>query len=261
MKQLLSRQLCIISGLLLLALSPNVVTQARAGSEKDLKARRTEFLKPLNPQFILSPNDPLLPQFCARSERCPPIVSNGGVGGGGIPQLELDLKARLPNVRVSFLIQEISHDVVVKPGVAVPAFNRHVNWHTTGPESDAENGGVEVGELGDGSQWSLPLPGAFLTYSGLLIYDALVFGACESLTSFDVQHEATIVEFIESQHVALGSFVGVDNTTIDSTGYYNLNYTVRATDSNGGVSDFHFSGKADVICSGLDALPEAPFPP
>lgn len=53
----------------------------------------------------------------------------------------------------------------------------------------------------------------------------------------------------------IGSEVYIDNNTIDSTGYYNLNYTVRATDGYGGVSDFHFSGKANVICSELNALP------
>lgn len=89
-----------------------------------------------------------------------------------------------------------------------------------------------------------------------MVYDALVFGACESLTSFDVQHIATLSELHQSfEATVIGSFVGVDNTTIDSTGYYNLNYTVRATDSEGGVSNFHFSGKANLICSGLNALP------
>lgn len=253
MKQL-SRQLYIIFGLLLLALSANVDTQARAESKMDLEARRTKFLEPLSPRFILSRNDPLLPQFCARSKgdvRCPPIVSNGGVGGGGIPQLELGLKARLPNVRVSFFIQEISNDVVANGGVETePDDVVFVNWRTIGPEADVENGGPYG--------WVLPGPGQ--TYDnfgphggpfGLMIYDALVFGACESLTSFDVQHEAAITE----SGVDIGSFVGVDNTTIDATGYYNLHYTVRATDSDGGVSDFHFSGKANVICSGLNALP------
>lgn len=235
-------------------------TQARAGSERNLKTRHTEFLKPLNPRLVLPGNDPLLPRFCARSARdtrrgvrCPPIVSNGGVGGGGIPQLELPLTARLPNVRVSFFIQEISNEVVANGGVETEHDDDDlelVTWLTTGSEADAENGGPYG--------WSLPGPGQ--TYDnfgphggpfGLMIYDALVFGACGSLTSFDVQHEATITESGDD----IGSFVGVDNTTINSTGYYNLNYAVRATDSDGGVSDFHFSGKANVICSGLNALP------
>lgn len=152
MKRLLSRQLCVIFGLLLLSLSPYADAQARAGSERDLKARRTEFLKPLNPQFILSPNDPLLPQFCARlgrSERdvrCPPIVSNGRVSGG-IPQLELGLKARLPNVRVSLFIQEISNEVVANGGVETEYSENGggvetVQWNTAGPEADAEEGGT-----------------------------------------------------------------------------------------------------------------------
>lgn len=216
----------------------------------DFKAPARPFLKPLVFQSVLSLKDPMIPRICAGEMRCPPIVSNRGVGV--LPQLEPKITANLPNVRVSFFIQEISNEIIANGGVeTAPGDFEFVEWLTTGSEADEENGGP--------FGWSLPGPGD--TYNnfgaphagpfGLMVYDALVLGACESLTSFDVQHEATIME----AGADIGSFVGVDNSTIDSTGYYNLNYTVRATDSDGGVSDFHFSGKAHVLCSGLNTLP------
>jgi hypothetical protein len=78
-----------------------------------------------------------------------------------------------------------------------------------------------------------------------------VFNACDSFASFPVQHDAVI----ENGGSEIGAFHGVDNTTLDHTGFYNFSYTVRATGAFGKVSDFRFSGKVNVTCSGLNALP------
>ncbi|MGH8243148.1 MAG: hypothetical protein ACRETY_07325, partial [Steroidobacteraceae bacterium] len=51
----------------------------------------------------------------------------------------------------------------------------------------------------------------------------------------------------------LGSFHGSDASTLDSTGFYNFSYTIRA--NYPGTSDFHVSGKVSITCSGLNALP------
>ena len=87
---------------------------------------------------------------------------------------------------------------------------------------------------------------------GVLIYDALVFGACEGFPLFPVDHTATITG---PGNVDFGEFMGTDNSTLNATGFYNVNYTVRADDGNGNVSDFVFAGKANVVCSALNALP------
>ena len=215
---------------------------------------KKSFLKPLELRLIIPANDPSQRDFCTLENshiQCPPILTSGGITSGGIPTIEPAFKANLPHVRVSFFIQEISNQVIANGGVETDSADdwEFVNWTTTGADADIENSGPYG--------WSLPAPGQ--TYdsfgphggsSGLMIYDALVFNACGSLSSFPVEHEGIVTE----SGAVIGSFSDTDNSTINSTGYYNLNYTVRATDNDGGVSDVHFSGKADVICSGLNSL-------
>ena len=150
-----------------------------------------------------------------------------------------------------FIVQDISNEVVAGGGVETTgAETAFVSWVTTSTAADVEVGGP--------FGWSLPGPGeTWLDIShfggggGLLIYDALVTDACGDFSSFPVQHTATIERLNGDD---LGQFQGTDNSTLDSTGFYNLNYTVRADDGNGGVSDFHFSGKVNVTCSGLNSL-------
>lgn len=222
--------------------------QANTAGGTELKARtsQTKFLEPLALRFILSPDDPLRPQFCARlrdGTRCPPIIS-----AGGIPNIDPAFTADLPNVRVTFIMQTIENEVIANGGVDDPFV--FVDWKTTGTEADIENGGPYG--------WLLPGPGdpspVGFGGDGMVIYDALVLNACGSFSPFPVKHESTLGEVESGEKI--GSFVGSDNSTIDSTGFYNLNYTVRAKDSDGGVSDFHFSGKASVTCSALNALEE-----
>lgn len=212
----------------------------------------SKFLEPLKSTLIVSPDDPLRPQFCANMGGrtvCPPIVSNGGATGA-IPTIESRIRANLPNVRVSFFIQEIANEVIANGGVdtGVGEFV-FVNWTTTGVEADVEKGGP--------FGWTLPAAGQKLdnfsvhgSSNGLLIYDALILNACDSFSSFSVEHDSTVTE----SGAEIGSFHDSDNSTLDSTGFYNLSYTVRAEDSEGGISDFRFSGKANVTCSGLNSL-------
>jgi hypothetical protein len=235
---------------ILLALSAATSSSAAGPNDLELKARTATFLQPLEVRFALSADHPLLPKFCARSGRspCPPVISGNGVPGVWAPD---DFKSYLPNVRVSFFIQEISNAAVANGGVQTtdlePTF---VNWITAGSAADAEKGGP----------YSWPLPGPGQTYdtstagvgsNGLLIYDALVLNGCAAFSSFPVEHQATATEYGGN---TIGSFMGVDDSTIDATGYYNLSYTIRAEDSAGGISDFHLRGKVSAICSGLNSL-------
>lgn len=224
--------------------------QAADRYQVELREDRTEFLHSTVKRSVLSGKDPLLPQFCARGG-CPPVVSTSPWQGP-----DEILPGYLPHVRVSFYVDEITNVPVKNGGVGSskdepkkdePNF---VEWVTDGSPVDDELGGPYG--------WALPGPGE--TYdefgphagpSGLRVYDALVFNACGSFASFDVAHDA-VARTLGGEE--LGSFNGVDNSTIDSTGYYNINYTIRATDENGGVSDFRFSGTAAAICSGLNSL-------
>ena len=78
-----------------------------------------------------------------------------------------------------------------------------------------------------------------------------MFGACGSLTSFDIGHNAKL----EDGAAQIALFQAADSSTINSTGYYNVDYSVTAADGAGGVSDFRFKGKLNVLCSGLVDLP------
>jgi hypothetical protein len=77
-----------------------------------------------------------------------------------------------------------------------------------------------------------------------------VFNACGSFAPFPVKHDAVIENAIGQ----IGAFHGVDNGTLDHTGFYNFKYKVRAT-AGAKVSDFRFAGKVNVTCSALNALP------
>jgi hypothetical protein len=234
------------------ALSAVSSKAADAQADLGLQARTptTAFLQPLELKLVLRPGDSRLPQFCVTSGRvkCPPVVSGGGIPGGA--WMPSDFGYNYRNVRVSFYVNEISNEIVANGGADVTDLG-FVNWQTNSSEALLESGGPFM--------WPAPGPGQtysdFSHYgspSGLLIYDALVFNACGSFASFPVEHEATVTETYEGTIV--GSFAGTDNSTIDSTGYYNLSYTIRAEDGDGGVSDFRIEGVVAAICSGQNSL-------
>lgn len=216
--------------------------------------REVRFLRPLDVKFVLSRTDPMRPQLCRQlpgHSQCPPILTGGWTAGGGIPTIEPAFQADLPNVRASFVVQDISNEVVAGGGVETMGGDvSFVNWFTTSTAADVEQTGPFA--------WSLPEPGEtwqdishFGGGGGLLIYDALVLNACNTFSSFPIEHTVTIVR---QDGTELGEFQGIDNSTLDATGFYNLSYSVRAEDEDGGVSDFHFSGKVNVTCSGLNSL-------
>jgi hypothetical protein len=234
----------------------SAVSSNTADAQADLglkaRARTTTFLHPLELTLVLRAGDPRLPQFCAPSGpvSCPPIVSSVGIPGGvGMPD---DWGNNYRNVRVSFYVTAISNEIVANGGVEVERLVL-LRWLTSSPAADVQHSGP--------FDFIVPAPGESLSDlgmypgngnpSGLLIYDALVFDACGAFASFPVDHEATVLETAPEE--SLGSFMGTDNSTIDSTGYYNLSYRIRA-ESDGGVSDFHIEGKVAAICSGQNSL-------
>jgi hypothetical protein len=207
---------------------------------------RGKFLAPLASRFVVTPTDSERCKKMQQGRRCPPVLLYGGPAPGGVlPTTEPALKAYLPNIRVSFVLQEIENRIVDNGGVNTDSLT-WVEWTTTSAAAALENGGP----------YDYPLPAPGITWDEdelyhTLIYDALVFNACESFASFPVQHDAVI----ETSGIETGAFHGVDNSTLDHTGFYNFSYTARASGANGKVSDFRFSGKVNVTCSGLNALP------
>jgi hypothetical protein len=204
----------------------------------------TSFLTPLPARLVFTPTTS---PYCRNlpGTRCPPALIYTGPGGPAVPTIEPVIKADLPNVRVSFVLQEISNTVVDGGGIN-PGTNTFVKWLTTSPTASQQNGGPYG--------YTLPPPGGVWSGDEIyhsILYDALVLDACEAFPPvFVVDHDAAI----ERGGVQLGAFNGFDNTTITHTGFYTFSYKVRATE-NGKVSDFRFSGKVNVACSGLNSLP------
>jgi hypothetical protein len=210
---------------------------ATAGAAEYLQSttHRASFLSPLRLQLVLPKDDPREPDFC-RAVRCPPMLAYGAGAVGGLPILDPAFTANLPNVRVSFVIDHVFHEAIAGGGVELDG----AEYETHGAAANDENGGPYV-------VW-VP-PAGESTGGSMLIYDALVIGACNAFTAFPVTHVTTVGN--NGDPVAL--FEGTDNHTLDSTGFYNLSYTVEAQDGER-VSHVHFSGKASVICTAANAL-------
>jgi hypothetical protein len=203
---------------------------------------RIKFLTPLPAPTVVNLT---ATTFCQQLQglRCPPVLTNGGGAGNALPTIEPVFKANLPNVRVSFVLEEIENEIVAGGGVSGDPY-AFVEWLTTSSAASIETGGP----------YGYPLPPPGVTWDDLyhaVIYDAIVFNACESFSAFPVDHDASI----EGNGVEIGAFHGVDASTLNHTGYYNFSYKAHATSAGGAVSDFRFSGKVNVVCTALNSLP------
>jgi hypothetical protein len=208
---------------------------AFAGDLPVLARQPTGFISPLTLRFVQPEDDPHQPALC-QTLRCPPTLVYGGQSGG-LPTIDPAFKADLPNVRVSIVIQEVSH-LPVADGFVSDEVNL-ITWETHSDAASVQKGGpFHIVPPGSGQTWNV----------SFLVYDALVYGACDTFSSFPITHTATV----SAGGTAAGVFEGTDNTTLDSTGFYNVSYFVVA--DHGGMSHFTFSGKVTVTCSGAYAL-------
>ena len=111
-----------------------------------------------------------------------------------------------------------------------------------------------------GGPFELPAPGAGETWPithGSAIYDALVINGCGSTSVFPVELRSTVGEQANafSEFNQIGEFMGADDSTLQPNGFWTFAYEIRATGTNGGVSDFKFRGLVRITCSNLTAFP------
>jgi len=185
-----------------------------------------------------------------------PTAENGtviGSFGGPAPQSGLsptdDVVAPLPaNLRVSFVLQQMENEIVSGNGVDTQCWAR---WETHSPVATQENEG--------GGPFTLPAPGpgeiwAIPHANG--IYDALVQDGCGNTPVFPVEFHSSVgeMEDILSPYVQIGEFGAVDETTLKPNGFWTFSYTIRATGTNGGVSDFKFKGVVSVTCTNVESF-------
>ena len=124
------------------ALALTVIGASTAPSHAEqtvLTTRTPSFLSPLPSRLVFTPTDS---KFCRNLPGllCPPALIYGGAGGPALPTIEPALKLDLPNVRVSFVLQEIRNQVVANGGIN-PGATTFVNWSTTSPAAWQEHGG------------------------------------------------------------------------------------------------------------------------
>jgi hypothetical protein len=238
------RHVVMLSTVLVVTAIAAGTASSRASESAALQTRTpTSFLTPLPARLVFTPTDS---PYCRdlQGARCPPALVYSGPGGPALPTIEPAFKADLPNVRVSFVLQQISNTAVAGGGIN-PGATTFVEWLTTSPTASQEKGGPYG--------YTLPPPGVTWSADEIyhsIIYDALVLDACEAFPPvFVVDHDAVI----ERNGNALGVFNGFDGATITHTGFYNFSYKVTATE-NGKVSDFSFKGRVNVTCSGLNSL-------
>ena len=62
------------------------------------------------------------------------------------------------------------------------------------------------------------------------------------------------MEDVLSPYVQIGEFSTVDETTLQPNGFWTFSYTIRATGTNGGVSDFKFKGVVSVTCTNMETF-------
>jgi hypothetical protein len=240
------RHLVIVSAVVILAAT--VVNQANGTLQA--QTARPRFLTPLPSRFLIYPGDPAYPpEACPErgGRHCLPLLTFGGISSDGLPTIEPAFKSYLPHVRVSFVLQRIDNEIVLNDGVELDPLDPYVETLTTSSAASVEH---EAGSYSfDG-----PQPGGTLHFDyAVLMYDALVYNACDSFSVFPVEHTASLHTPLPSADLG-ATFHGVDNSTVDSTGFYNFHYTVRLIVGDR-ISNIHFSGKVNVTCTGVTALP------
>ena len=231
----------------------NSMSQEPAYGSGSDRSPQSNFLFPLRLPVVRSHADPLLArlfQAVTGPRRIPfDTVETGAVVGsfgGPVPipggSTIDDIVTTLPaNLLVIFVLQQMENEIVAGGGVTEQCW---ATWETHGPEATVENGGPFA--------LPVPMPGQVWPISHANgIYQGLINDGCGATPTFPVEFHSTVGEQdnVFDKFVQIGEFHAVDNSTIQPNGFWTFAYTIRAEGTNGGVSDFKFSGIVSVTCS------------
>ncbi|MEM1130204.1 MAG: hypothetical protein AAGH83_06750 [Pseudomonadota bacterium] len=226
----------------------DTITETRVASVKPkTPPTRRPFLARATFDFpLVQPvQNPLIRPLAACQQprlRLPEALPGRAFGGGAIDDIT---SVPAPHLYVLFVLQQMSHDVV-SGGGAPQAFGF---WEGSNGAADQQlNGPYSLPLPGPGETWDIP------SDHGNAIYQALTLDVCGLSVSFPMTLESWVVEGEEVAGIVVpsGDEIGrvtlTDNSTIDRAGLYTFGYTIRAEGTNGGVSDFGFSGIVSVRC-------------
>jgi hypothetical protein len=235
--------------LIALALSLTAAQAANNSNTSEQTGRNKPFLFPLRLPAMVerSESTPLVSRLCdyiARSVRCPESAVENGTVVGYSPIGDITTEPP-PNLRITFVLQQMENEVISGDGVDI---FRWAFWETSSPIATEEASGP----------YGLPAPGPDEIWDVTFhnqIYDAIVEEGCGSTPVFPVQFDSWIEEGMDLEDsVVIGEFNATDNSTLQPNGFWNFAYTIRATGTNDGVSDFHFKGVVTVTCTNEDEL-------
>lgn len=222
-------------------------------------------------RMTVQPTPGYLPAGCIKGTKNPSCfgAATRPVNGRSSLSASDDLAINAPNVLVTMYVKEISNAAVSNGGFdpedPKDVGNKWIRWDTASPEADVQS------EYG--AELVIPNPGITNDYTtfynpvyGIGIYQALIYGACDSLSSFDLTHTVRISDHLDNAD--WGFYEATDTDTIDSTGFYNMSYSVVATEdedgdktpdqtggeNNGGVSNIHITGTVNVTCTAASSL-------
>ncbi|HEU5134740.1 MAG TPA: hypothetical protein VFU13_06310 [Steroidobacteraceae bacterium] len=151
-----------------------------------------------------------------------------------------------PHLRLNIILKEMRNVVVAGAGVdSLGAFQEP--WATFKIVSAAADVSIPTPAA---PPYGLPVPAPGDTWSDIphanALYQGIIWNGCLGVpATFDLTLDSSI--FRISTGEVLGSVHLVDE--VEGHGYYNFKYTITATDENGNVSNFVFSGDADSICT------------
>jgi hypothetical protein len=249
------RAVALAACVLLFALSVHHVTARASDSPAQKTAQPGGFVTESNRRartVVASGSDGLVDRLCdgaARefAHRCPPGAKDVSDSPGPVDEVT----AGLPHLRLNIVLREMRNVVVSGSGVDSLGILQEP-WATFKIESIAASDSIP--EPADGP-YALPVPPPDDTWSDIPHANALFQGIIENgcigaPATFDLTLESSIVR--ASTGDVLGTVHLVD--TVQGYGYYNFEYAIRATDENGNVSDFAFSGDADAYCTSEPAF-------
>jgi hypothetical protein len=216
-----------------------------AGLTPEAQSTSGSFISPVRPPVLVAPSDPRYPDVDCRRRYgllCPTLLVFAG--RGGLPAIPPAVQADVPHLHVSFILREIRNQAVANGGLTLDQMFLEWAWDSPLPSVDQSNGRTVAPP---------PAPGDTLLFpSYSTIYGQTFLNACAGFTTFPIELTAKMVVStpifpIPDDADLLGSFHGVDHSTIDHTGFYEFAYTVRA-EHEGSISDYHFWGTVSVTC-------------
>ncbi len=209
-------------------------------------ARPAGFLTPSNrraPRNVEARYGDLVERLCARATAHTGVSCPAGLNHFDGPDV---IGMYLPHLRLNIILREVHNIVVAGSGVDSLGANQDP-WATFKIVSAAANVSIPTPAAPD---FVLPAPLPSPLPSDVpepnTLFQGIIWNGCVGVpATFDLTLDSSIYRISTGE--VFGSVHLVDE--VEGHGYYNFKYTIRATDEDGNVSDFVFSGDADSICT------------